>query len=342
MVDAGDIPDEQLPEAHILTTSADAQGQRLDRWLAQMLPEYSRSAIQRWIRENRVLVDGFPAKASLKLEAGQQVRVSVPAPRPSPLAPEDIPLAIVYEDEHILVVDKPAGLVVHPAPGHRSGTLVNAILHHCPDLAGVGGERRPGIVHRLDKDTSGLIVVAKDDAALQALQRQFARRTVYKEYLALVEGRLEPPEGRIVAPIGRHPVHRQRMAVLPPDPVTGEARGREAVTEYHTLALYSMRTPGGETALFTLVQAMPRTGRTHQIRVHFAWMKHPLVGDPLYGYRRQRLAAPRHFLHAHKLRFRLPGPGGALGEEHTFVSPLPADLQRVLSALEESGEEPAR
>ena len=206
------------PPKLIVTIAEAEHGQRIDRALAAALPERSRSEVQRWIKEGRVRVGGELAKASLKLSAGDTVQVDLPdAPQPvDDLAPENLALNIVYEDADLLVIDKPAGMVVHPAPGHSGGTLVNAVLHHCPDIAGVGGERRPGIVHRLDKDTSGLIVVAKHDQALRHLQAQFKARTVFKEYLALLEGKLQPPQGRISAPIGRHPTDRKRMAVLPP------------------------------------------------------------------------------------------------------------------------------
>jgi 23S rRNA pseudouridine1911/1915/1917 synthase len=224
-------------------------------------------------------------------------------------------------------------MVVHPAPGHEGGTLVNAVLHHCPALEGVGSERRPGIVHRLDKETSGLILVAKNDRAHRDLQAQFKARTVEKEYLALVEGHIEPAQGRINAPIGRHPTDRQRQAVLPPDPITGQPRGRSAITEYRVLGYYTAPVHDGSgIAHFSLVSAKPQTGRTHQIRVHFAWRKHPLVGDRIYGYKRQRLPLDRHFLHAHRLQFRLPSSG----EERTFVAPLPNELQRVVDVLEQA------
>lgn len=317
----------------ILTVGDKGADARLDRWLAGELPDRSRSEIQRWIKEGRVWVDGVAAKASRKLEPGQVVRVSIPATIPAESAqPEAIPLDILYEDDDLIVINKPAGMVVHPSPGHASGTLVNAILHHCPDIEGVGGERRPGIVHRLDKETSGVMVAAKNDRALRDLQAQFKERTVYKEYLALVEGRLEPPAGRIDAPLGRHPNDRVRQAILPPDPVTGVSRGRRAVTEYHTLGVYSAPIRGGSaaTGLFTLVRVILHTGRTHQIRVHFAWRKHPVVGDTLYGYKRQRLDLQRQFLHAHKLGLRLPGDGGW----REFTAPLPPDLQAVLDYLE--------
>lgn len=272
-------------------------------------------------------------KAGQRLDVGQQVTVDTPPlPQEPALAAEEIALDIVYEDEDLLVINKPAGMVVHPAPGHSGGTLVNAVLHHCPEIEGVGGERRPGIVHRLDKETSGLIVVAKNDRAHRFLQAQFKDRTVFKQYLALVEGRVTPPRGRISAPIGRHPTDRKRQAILPADPSTGESAGREAITDYAVLAVYSA--PGSATGtastVFSLVSAELLTGRTHQIRVHFAWRKHPIVGDTIYGTRRQPLPLDRHFLHAHRLRIRLPRDGA----EHEFVAPLPAELQAILDRLE--------
>ena len=324
-----------MSEPLLLTVPAEAAGERLDRWLAASLAERSRSEIQRWIKEGAVTVDEETARANHRLSAGERVAVEIPevveddnAPQP-----ENIPLTIVYEDDDLLVIDKPAGLVVHPAPGHATGTLVNAVLHHAPDIEGVGGARRPGLVHRLDRETSGLIVVAKHDRAHRFLQVQFKDRTVYKEYLALVEGQMEPPEGRLNAPMGRHPVDRKRQAILPPDPLTGEPQGREAVTDYHSLATYSA--PGnrlglssGAVAHFSLLRVVLHTGRTHQIRVHLAWQKHPVVGDTLYGYRKQRLPLDRQFLHAHKLRLQLLG-----GEEHEFVAELPAELKQVLAWL---------
>jgi 23S rRNA pseudouridine1911/1915/1917 synthase len=315
------------------TTISDA-GQRLDRWLADRLPEQSRSAVQRWIAEGQVEVDGGPVKASYKLTGSEVIQVTLPALKPaSSLVAEPLDLAILYEDDDLLVVDKPAGMVVHPAPGHSGGTLVNAVLHHCPTLAGVGGDRRPGIVHRLDKETSGLIVVAKHDGAHRALQAQFKARTVYKEYLALVEGRVTPPQGRINAPLGRHPTDRLRQAILPPDPVSGAERGRAAITDYRVLATYTAPVADNTgRAHFSLISAVIHTGRTHQIRVHLAWRKHPVVGDTLYGYRRPRLPVPRQFLHAHRLRFTLPSNGAP----REFIAPLPADLQQVLDGLVEA------
>ena len=316
-----------------LVAPAHAQGERLDRWLSSALADRSRSEIQRWIKEGLVTVDGLPAKARLRVEAGQTAVIHIPRTASAePLAAADIPLEIIFEDDDLLIIDKAAGMVVHPAPGHHDDTLVNALLHHRPKIEGVGGARRHGLVHRLDKETSGLIVVAKNDRAHRHLQAQFKERTIYKEYLALVEGRLEPAEGHISAPLGRHPVDRKRQAVLPPDPMTGNSKGREAVTDYYTLATYGTTVRSAQAyATFTLARVVLRTGRTHQIRVHFAWRKHPVVGDTVYGFKKQRLPIGRQFLHAHKLRFCLP----ATGEEREFVVPLPADLQSVLDILEQ-------
>lgn len=307
-------------------------GQRIDRWLAETLPDRSRSEVQRWIKNGDVLVDQISAKASQRLEAGQVIAIQLPQPAEAPtVQPQNLNLPIIFEDNDLLIIDKPAGMVVHPAPGHDDGTLVNAILHHCPTIEGVGGERRPGIVHRLDKETSGLLVVAKNDRAHRYLQAQFKARTVYKEYLALLEGRIEPPQGRIIAPIGRHPVERKRQAVLPADPRTGETEGREAITDYWVQAYHTLPVrDSSAVAHFSFVKVVLHTGRTHQIRVHFAWRKHPVVGDTLYGYRKQRLPIERQFLHAHRLRLRLPGSE----EEREFVAPLPADLQQVLDSLQ--------
>ncbi|MBP7960760.1 MAG: RluA family pseudouridine synthase [Caldilineaceae bacterium] len=305
-------------------------GERLDRWLTDALPGRSRNEVQRWIKEGAVTVDGEAVKPKLALEVGQRVQVTVPDVAESSMVAQAIELTILFEDNDLLVVNKPAGMVVHPAPGHADGTLVNAILHHCPEIEGVGGERRPGIVHRLDKETSGLIVVAKNDAAHRNLQAQFKARTVHKEYLALVEGHVQPANGRINAPLGRHATHRKMQAVLPVDAITGVSPGREAVTDYKVLGFYSGQTGSGA-ANFTLIRAILHTGRTHQIRVHMAWFKHPIVGDTLYGFRRQRLPIKRHFLHAHTLRFRLPGSG----EEKEFVAPLPAELQKIIDQFQE-------
>ncbi len=324
-----------MSEPLTLTVPAEAANERLDRWLTASLAERSRSEIQRWIKEGAVTVDAEIARANHRLVGGERVGVAIPAVVEDAAAPqpEAIPLTVVYEDDDLLVIDKTAGMVVHPAPGHAAGTLVNAVLHHAPDIEGVGGVRRPGLVHRLDRETSGLIVVAKHDRAHRFLQAQFKDRSVYKEYLALVEGQMEPPAGRINAPMGRHPVDRKRQAILPPDPLTGVPQGREAVTDYHTLATYSaagnrLGLSGGAVAHFSLLRVILHTGRTHQIRVHLAWQRHPVVGDALYGYRKQRLPLDRQFLHAHKLGLKLLD-----GTEREFVAEPPAELVQVLDWL---------
>ncbi|MEX1255537.1 MAG: RluA family pseudouridine synthase [Dehalococcoidia bacterium] len=289
---------------------ADRSGERLDVFVARRLPELTRSRVRRLIDLHLVTVDGRPpAKAGVALERGQRIVVSLPAPEPSTLEPESIPLSVVYEDDDMLVVDKAPGLAVHPSPGHARHTLVNAVLAHCPDLSGIGGEGRPGIVHRLDKDTSGLIIVAKNDAAHLSLARQLKERQVEKTYLALVDGRVEPPDGEIDAAIGRHPVHRKKMAVV--------ERGRAARTRYRVLREVDGR---------SLLEVRPETGRTHQIRVHLAHIGHPIAGDPLYG--RAHPLLERQFLHAHRLAFRHP----RTGERIELSAPLPDDLARVVSA----------
>lgn len=314
---------------------ADA-GNRLDRWLAQQLPTASRTEVQRLIRNHEVLVNDKPAKSSYPLETGDRITVSfIPGETNATPQAESIPLAIIYEDADLLVIDKPSGMVVHPSAGHEQGTLVNAVLHHCPDLGLIGGERRPGIVHRLDKDTSGLILVAKNEQALRKLQDQFKSREVQKEYLALVEGVPDPARQTIDVQLGRHPVDRKRQAAFPAHLQRAGLRVREAVTEIERRAAYSVPVNDAtSTGNFSLVSAWPKTGRTHQIRVHLAWIKHPIVGDPLYGLKRPRLPIPRLFLHAHRLCFRLPGSGSGLGSEVEFVSPLPKELQSVLDRLE--------
>jgi 23S rRNA pseudouridine1911/1915/1917 synthase len=319
----------------LIRENGDQGVDRLDRWLAIHLPEHSRTTIQRWIKEGNVFVNERPGRANLRLVSGDQVRLDVPETlRPTPLEAQAIPLEILFEDHDLVVVNKPAGLVVHPAPGHSEGTLVNAILHHVPDLGGVGGEIRPGVVHRLDKDTSGVMVVAKNENALRHLQSQFKSRKVIKNYIALVEGKIEGETGRIVAPIGRDPRNRKRMAVINPEQVATSnisKKSRPATTEYKVVARYIVPLNNDQgRGSFTLVEAHPITGRTHQIRVHFTWLGHPLVGDPIYGLKRQRLNAPRLFLHAARLAFHLP----STGEWKEFSAPLPYDLQKLLDQLE--------
>lgn len=298
---------------------ASVSGPRLDKFLADSVADLSRSAAQRLIDAGQVSVNGEPAKASYKVKAGDMVVAHLPRTEPAELVAEAIRLEVVYEDNYLLVLNKPAGMVVHPAPGHARGTLVNALLAYSPELAS-SGDDRPGIVHRLDRDTSGLILVAKSEKIRRALQRQFKERQVQKAYLALLDGHLQPAWGRIEAPIGRDPHHRQRMAVLP--------GGREAVTEYHVLETFSHQV--GQTAGdYSLVEAEPRTGRTHQIRVHFASIGHPVVGDTVYGRRRPRLPVSRQFLHARRLAFRHPASKARIELE----APLPADLLALLALL---------
>jgi 23S rRNA pseudouridine1911/1915/1917 synthase len=300
----------------VLKVDAASAGERLDKALAAALGDgLSRSQIQRLVEQGRVNVDGVIAgKAGLKLTGGERVVVELPPPSPSRLEPESIPLAIVYEDDDILVIDKPAGMIVHPSAGHMRGTLAHAVLGHDPDIQGVGGEQRPGIIHRLDKDTSGLIVVAKNDTAHRDVQRQFKSRSVEKTYLALLDGRPPTDRGRIEAPIGRDPRERKRMAIVSPN------LGREAQTDYRVLELFKAH---------TFVEVKPHTGRTHQIRVHCAFLGCPVAGDTVYGRKRSTIGLERHFLHAARLKLALP----ATGEIRTFESPLPEELAGILASL---------
>jgi len=289
--------------------------QRLDKFLVDCLPEYSRSRLQSWIENELVLVDGVPAhKAGQKLERPCQVQVKIPPPQPSDIQPEEIPLDIIFENEDLLVVNKPAGMVVHPSPGHETGTLVHAALAHAPQMEGVGGIQRPGVVHRLDKDTSGLILLAKTDTAHHWLQKQFKQRTTHKTYIALVDGAPPTPTGRIEAPIGRNASSRKLMAIVEAD------KGREAFTEYRTIETFPEH---------TLIEAHPITGRTHQIRLHLAFIGCPVVGDRMYGRKRPSLPIGRHFLHAFRLQIALPGDDLPT----TFEAPLPPELTVVLESL---------
>jgi 23S rRNA pseudouridine1911/1915/1917 synthase len=290
--------------------------ERLDKVLVSHLPEFSRSRLQSLIKDGRVTVAGsIVLKTGLVVEAGQHVQVEIPPIEPTDLLPEAIPLDVVFENDDLMVINKPAGMVVHPSAGHASGTLVHAALAHAPDLEGVGGEQRPGIVHRLDKDTSGLILIAKNDQAHRWLQDQFRLRHVKKVYLALVDGAPPTPEGRIEAAIARDPSHRKRMAVVAP------GRGRDSVTEYQTVESFPNH---------TLIEAHPLTGRTHQIRLHLAFLGTPIVGDSVYGHRKPTIPIERHFLHAARLTVQLPGET----VPRAFDAPLPPELSKILEDLQ--------
>lgn len=303
--------------------SAEEQGQRLDVYLTSRAElGLSRSRIQDLIRQEAVLLDGAPTKPGYIISQGQEVTVEVEPPRRLNLDPEPIPLEVVFEDEDLVVINKQRGLVVHPAPGHPSGTLVNALLHRCGDLAGIGGTLRPGIVHRLDKDTTGLMVAAKTDLAHQGLVRQLRSRRIKREYLALVHGAPVVESGIVDAPIGRHKIDRFRMAVTP-----GRGEGKEAVTRFWVQERL------GE---YALVLCQLETGRTHQIRVHLDFIGHPVVGDPLYGRRSNPWNLEGQALHARRLRLQHPRSS----EDMQFCAPLPEDVARILASLREEGGNP--
>jgi 23S rRNA pseudouridine1911/1915/1917 synthase len=300
-----------------LVVDAAAAGERLDRWLAARIPDLSRARLQALIADGRVRVGGAARKPSHRVAGGERVDVEVPPLPPETLEPEGIALSVIHEDEHVLVLDKPAGLVVHPGAGHARGTLAAAVLAHAPGVAGVGGPRRPGVVHRLDKGTSGLLVMAKTPLAYESLTAQLAARTVRRVYLALAHGRMAAAAGVIDRPIGRDPRDRTRMAVRP------AGQGRRAVTEFRVLERF---------AAFTYLEARLQTGRTHQIRVHFASLGHPIAGDVIYGGRRRRpMPVPLEgvALHATALAFVHP----ATDRPVEFVSPVPARIEQLLSHL---------
>jgi 23S rRNA pseudouridine1911/1915/1917 synthase len=288
---------------------------RLDVFLTAQFPDYSRTRIQQFIHEGRVRVDGMAAeKSGQPVSAGQQISMEIPPPVETALIGEKVDLKIVFENENVLVIDKPAGMVVHPSYGHGSGTLVNAILGREGELPMINGEFRPGIVHRLDKETSGLILIAKNDRSLHFLQDQFKNRQVEKKYLALVDGHPPTPLGRVEAPIGRDLKNRKRMAVVEP------GLGRDAVTEYRTLEDFQNH---------AYLDVHPLTGRTHQIRVHMKFLHCPVAGDTVYGLKKPSVDLHRHFLHATCLVIRLPGED----EPRIFEAALPTELQNVLEAF---------
>ena len=296
-----------------LTVTTEEAGQRADSLLARRLEGLTRSAAARLLEEGRVTDRGRPVAKNLRVRPGQVLEVTLPEPEEPEARPQDIPLDVVYEDEDVIVVNKPKGLVVHPAPGHPDGTLVNALLYHCGDsLSGINGELRPGIVHRIDRDTSGLIIAAKNDAAHLALAEQLQDHSLYREYEAVVVGNLREDSGTVDLPIARHPTDRKKMAV-------NHLNGRRAVTHWTVLARY----PG-----YTHIQCRLETGRTHQIRVHMAALGHPVLGDPVYGGQRKGFPAlAGQCLHARRLTFRHP----RTGEQVTVSCPLPDYFQAVLT-----------
>ena len=303
-----------MSETRKYTVDEDQAG-RLDKFLSAHLTDYSRSQIQNYIKDGYVLVNAEAAKKTgLQLYGGDRVEINIPPIKMTNLIPENIPLDIIFENQDLLVINKPAGMVVHPSAGHSDGTLVHAVLSHAPDIIGIGGEKRPGVVHRLDKDTSGLILLAKNDHAHRWLQEQFKSRKVDKRYLALVDGAPPTPVGRIEAAIGRDPSHRKKMAIV------SEAKGKAATSEYKTVESFPKH---------TLLEVHLLTGRTHQIRLHLSFLNCPIVGDPVYGHRHPSLPIKRQFLHAAKLEIALPGED----RPRKFEAPLPDDLRSVLEDL---------
>lgn len=299
--------------------SAAEKGERLDHFLAAKKEiGKTRSQVHRLIDDGYVEVNKEAPKPGYKLKQDDRVNVTVPPPEKLEVRPENIPLDIVHEDGDLIVVNKPRGMVVHPAAGSYSGTLVNALLYHCRDLSGIGGVLRPGIVHRLDKDTSGLIVVAKNDRAHQALAGQFKAKEVFKQYLALVHGSIPQEKGVIEARVGRHPRHRKKMAVI--SPYDERLRAREAVTYFKVRERFKD---------YTLLELTLKTGRTHQIRVHLTSIGHSVVGDPTYGHRREEFGLSGQLLHAARLGFVHPRSGKYL----EFEARMPADMEKVLSGL---------
>ena len=298
---------------------ADARGKRLDKALAEEFPEHSRTVVSAWIEAGRVAVDGRRLPGKSKVAGGETVVVDVPGPAPTELTPEARELSILFEDAALLVLDKPTGLTVHPGSGRKDGTLANALVHHLRNLPTIGGHDRPGIVHRLDKDTSGVMLIAKTDVAHRALSRAFAAREVHKEYVAVIHGRVAAERGRIDLPLGRSSAGRTKMAVR-------AQGGRAAVTDYAV----EERLP-----LHTVVRCFPVTGRTHQLRVHWLSEDHPIVGDPVYGWRSSPgdELAPRLCLHAHRITFAHP----VSGHELTFEAPLPDDIGATIAALRALG-----
>ncbi|EIW01010.1 RluA family pseudouridine synthase [Thermoanaerobacter siderophilus] len=298
----------------VLQGEKEDEGKRIDVFLAAEL-DYTRSYIKKLIVDGLVFVNGKTVKPSYKVKENDEVVVNIPEAEKIDVLPENIPLDILYEDDDIIVINKPQGMVVHPAPGNYSGTLVNALLYHCKNLSGINGILRPGIVHRLDKDTSGVMVVAKNDKAHISLSNQIKERSVFKKYVAIVEGVIKDEAGEIEAPIGRHPVDRKKMAVI--------EDGRYALTLYKVLERFKEN---------TLVEAVIKTGRTHQIRVHMAYIGHPVVGDPVYGFKKQKFKLEGQALHSRVLGFMHPTKGVYM----EFEAPLPEYFVRLIEILRRS------
>lgn len=306
------MTDTQLFERYDWTIEPSDAGERIDKYISLQNEDWSRSQVQTWIKEGRVTVDGEPVKSNYKLQAEDELTLRVPPPREMAILPEPMPLDIVYEDSDVVVVNKPRGLVVHPAPGHYSGTLVNGLLAHCKDLSGINGVLRPGIVHRIDKDTSGLLMVAKNDKAHMGLAEQLKAHSVNRTYVAIVHGVIQHEMGTIEAPIGRDPKNRQQMAVV-------FENSKHAVTHFIVQERFKD---------YTLVELKLETGRTHQIRVHMKYIDHPLAGDPKYG-PKQTLELNGQALHAKTLGFVHP----RTGERLEFEAPLPEDLEQMIAYL---------
>lgn len=293
----------------------DVESQRLDKYLVERFPDFSRTRLQAIIRDGLVSINGSPEiKGGTKIEKGFEISITFPIIKEINLVPEEISLDIIFENSDLMVVNKPAGMVVHPATGHLTGTLVHAALYHAPDLEDVSGEHRPGVVHRLDKDTSGIILIAKNEKTQRFLQDQFRKRSVHKTYYALTDGHPPTPTGRVEAPIGRDPSHRKKMAIVP------IVHGKEAVTEYKVLEKFQHH---------ALIAAYPQTGRTHQVRLHMAFLGCPLVGDRIYGHRKQLLEANRQMLHAYQLEIIIPGET----TPRVFEAPIPEDMKQLLQEL---------
>lgn len=309
-----DQEEESLERVWEETVPAEAAGERIDKWVAERTG-LSRSLLQHYVEEGHLQVNGRRVKANYRLKAGDRWLLELPPVEEAEVEAEDLPLDIVYEDEDVIVVNKPRGMVVHPAPGHMQGTLVNALLYHCHHLSGVGGVMRPGIVHRIDKDTSGLLMAAKNDQAHQSLSQQLKAHSVTRVYIALVHGVVGHDVGTVDAPIGRHPIWRKEMAV--------RKEGRRAVTHFHVLERFRD---------YTLLECKLETGRTHQIRVHMKFIGHPLAGDPLYGPKRTLPGINGQALHAGVLGFHHP----RTGEYMEFSRPLPADMQMLLERLRQA------